>query len=127
METTPFPPFRVLCVEEDIHFQRTLKIALGNYGIDVVTASDGIDGLTQYRAHEGEFDAILSDNEMLQMNGSTFIREVREMGYQGRIVLMSGNLRPEQFQDYALLGISGFFQKPFEISLLANMLLLSES
>jgi filamentous hemagglutinin family protein len=56
------------------------------------TASHGEDALMQYKAHSGEFEAIVTDHDMPQMNGSEFIRSIREMGFKGRIVLMSGNL-----------------------------------
>jgi len=36
---------------------------------------------------------------------------------------MSGNLKPERLRAYQTYGISGFFHKPFEVSLLATMLL----
>ena len=47
------PFFRILCVEDNRPFQQMLKIALRNYGFEVVTASHGIDALMQYKAHGG--------------------------------------------------------------------------
>ena len=114
---------RVLCLDDNVSMQSSLKIGLGNYGLEVVTSSDGIDALKQYKEHAGDFGAILTDNDMPQMSGFEFVQSVREIGYKGRIVVMSGNLKPERLRAYQTYGISGFFHKPFEVSLLATMLL----
>jgi CheY-like chemotaxis protein len=120
------PFFRILCVEDNLTFQQMLKIALGIYGFEVITASHGVDALMQYKAFQGKFGAILSDHDMPRMNGSAFVRSVREMGYKGRIILMSGRLTVEELREYEPHVISGFFYKPFEVALLAAMLLQSD-
>jgi len=117
------PFFRILCVEDNRQFQQMLKIALGNYGFEVVTASHGIDALMQYRAHGGRFGAVISDHDLPEMKGLRFIRSLREMGYEGRIVIMSGRLTVEELYEYEPHVISGFFHKPFAVGLLAAMLL----
>lgn len=98
-------------------------MGLGMYGFEVITACHGIDALMQYKAHSGNFSAIVSDNDMPHMNGLEFVRSVREIGYKGRIVIISGRLKTEDLQAYQKHAISGFFHKPFEMSLLATMLL----
>ena len=117
------PFFRILCVEDNPMFQQMLKIALGIYAFEVITASHGVDALMQYKAHEGQFGGIVSDNDMPHLNGLGFVRSVREMGYKGRIIIMSGRLTVEELQEYEPHAISGFFHKPFEVALLAAMLL----
>jgi CheY-like chemotaxis protein len=121
------PHFRILCVDDNPMFQKMLKIALGTYGFEVITASDGIDALMQYKAHAGRFGAIISDHDMPRMNGLGFVRAVREAGYKGRIVIMSGRLTVEELREYEPYAISGFFHKPFEVSLLAAMFLQGDS
>jgi CheY-like chemotaxis protein len=118
---TPF--FRILCVEDNPVLQGVWKIALERYGFEVVTASDGIDALTQYKAHGGDFGAILTDNDMPRMNGRELVRSLREIGFKGRIVVMSGNFKPGDLRAYHDHAVSGFFHKPFETDLLATMLL----
>jgi CheY-like chemotaxis protein len=113
---------RVLCVEDNPEFRRILKLALERYGFDVITACHGRDALTQYEAHQGQFAAIISDNDMPEMNGLELIRSVRQMGYAGRVVVMSGRLGVEDLRAYQPLQISGFFSKPFNVSMLATLL-----
>jgi len=63
---------------------------------------------------------------MPQMNGLEFVRTIREIGYKGRIMVMSGRLNVKDLHAYQEHTISGFFHKPFETSLLAAMLLQSD-
>ena len=65
----------------------------------------------------------MTDNDMPQMNGLDFVRAVRKIGFKGRIVVMSGNLKAENLRAYQEQAVSGFFHKPFETGLLAAMLL----
>jgi CheY-like chemotaxis protein len=115
--------FRVLCVEDNPMFQQMLKIALGTYGFEVITASHGVDALMQYKAHDGKFATIISDSDMPEMDGLALVRSLREMGYKGRIVIMSGRLTAKELKEYEPHAISGFFHKPFDVAMLAAMLL----
>ncbi len=96
------------------------------HDLEVITASNGVDALEQFKTHFGDFSSILSDNEMPHMNGLEFIRSVREMGFKNRIFVMSGNLDAKGLLAYQQYAISGFFYKPFDIKLLAKMLLQAD-
>jgi len=114
-------------VEDNVQLQLTLKRALEHYGFEVITASHGIDALTQFKTYLGDFSAILTDNDMPHMNGLEFVRAVREIGYKGRIAVMSGNFKPEDLRAYQSHAISGHFHKPFDVSLLATMLFQADA
>jgi CheY-like chemotaxis protein len=115
--------FRILFVDDNVQLQSILKIGLERCGFEVITASDGIDALMQFKAHSGDFSAIVTDNDMPRMNGLELVRSVREMDFRGRIIIISSLLKTEDLRSYEEYTISGFFQKPFEISVLATMLL----
>ena len=99
-----------------------LKLTLERYGFEVVAASHGVDALMQFRGCEGRFGSIIANHDMPVLNGLSLVRAVREMGYTGKIVVMSGRLSVAELYLYAPYAISGFFSKPFEISMLAAML-----
>jgi two-component system, chemotaxis family, sensor kinase CheA len=65
----------VLVVEDSITTRSLLKGILESAGYLVVTAIDGIDGLTQLRS--GEFDIVVSDIEMPRMNGFELTAKIR--------------------------------------------------
>ena len=65
----------VLVVEDSITARSLLKGILESAGYRVVTAIDGIDGLTQLRS--GEFDIVVSDVDMPRMNGFELTAKIR--------------------------------------------------
>jgi CheY-like chemotaxis protein len=113
---------RILVVDDDPALLTLLKAGLSRWGFDVICACHGVDAMMQYRACEGEIAAIITDVDMPQMGGLAFARSVREAGFKGRIVIMSGNLKPEELRAFECCRVSGFFSKPFDVSLLAAML-----
>jgi len=113
---------RILLVDDDVSLLTLLAMGLKAYGFAVTTAGNGIEALKEYHAHCGNFSSIVTDAHMPQMDGLGFLREVRGIGYKGRVVLMSGHLSVEELRNYAEVNISGFFHKPFEPQMLATML-----
>jgi two-component system chemotaxis sensor kinase CheA len=65
----------VLVVEDSITARTLLKNILEAAGYNVITAVDGVDGLTQLRG--GEFDIVVSDVEMPRMNGFDLTAKIR--------------------------------------------------
>jgi CheY-like chemotaxis protein len=120
---TALPPLRILCVDDNVQMQSVLKIGLEMYGFEVITASHGIEALMQFKVHSGDFSAVVTDNDMPHMGGLEFVRSVREIGFKGRIVVISSHLKTEDLRVYQDYAISGFFHKPFEISIVATMLM----
>jgi CheY-like chemotaxis protein len=116
--------FRILCMDDDPALQRTLKTGLENYGFEVVSASPGFDAMMQFRTQQGQFGAIVVAHA--QGQGSEFARSVRDMGYEGKIIVMANRLTKEELHAYEPHAISGFFSQPFDPSTLAAMLLKSD-
>jgi len=98
MESARFS--RILCVSDNVQLFSTLEVELVLHGFEIVTATHGIDALMQYKAHQGNFKAILTDNEMPHAKGLEFDRGIREMGFKGRIVIAFGDLKPETWRTY---------------------------
>ena len=121
--TSPLSYGRILLVDDNPMLLQTLGVGFTAHDFEVVTASHGIDALMQFQAHDGNFAAILTDNDMPNMNGSAFVKSVRALGYRGRVLVMSGRLTGSDCRAYQDLEVSGFLSKPFEISMVATMLM----
>jgi len=65
----------VLLVEDTVFFRRLIKGQLVSEGFTVTTAENGIEALEQLE--KDDFDIIVSDIEMPEMDGLNFIRTVR--------------------------------------------------
>ena len=115
-------PPRILCVVENANFLACLSQRLEHFGLEIVTACHRVDALLKLSEHKRKFDAILTNNEMVEMGGLDLVRFVREMGFSGRMVVMSGIFSVEDFREYRPFSVSDFLRRPFDTNLLIQML-----
>ena len=104
-------------------FLKVLVLGLEAYNFEVVSAIHGDDALAKFHSSSGKFDAVLTDHDMPGMNGLQFVRSLRALGFGGRVVVMSGRLTVSDCRVYHDFAVSGFFQKPFSVSMVAELLL----
>ncbi|HEY8352112.1 MAG TPA: response regulator [Sphingomonadales bacterium] len=105
---------RILVIDDEELILRTLKGALEAAGYDVVTARDGKQGLARLR--EQEFDLIVTDIIMPQMEGIETIREIRRTAPDIPIIAASGGgqLGRERLLGMSVaLGATASIAKPF--------------
>jgi DNA-binding response OmpR family regulator len=114
---------RILCVDDNPQLLHTLALGFRASGFEVITASHGIDALMQFRAYDGNFSAILTDTDMPEMNGPALVKNLRALDYRGQILVMSGHWTAANHLSYQDVAVTGFLQKPFEISMAATMLM----
>ena len=90
---------------------------LGSSSADPKTAADlrGGDGGAG-EAEDGAFDTILMDFEMPVMNGPTATRRIREMGFAGTIVGVTGNVLHEDRQFFLSHGADAVLPKPLKLA-----------
>ena len=104
---------RVLTVDDSAAMRDLVSLTLQQAGFEVAQASDGIEGLTMARA--GNFDLILADLNMPNMNGIELIRALRaESSYRTTPILM---LTTEsdlvKRREGKTAGATGWIVKPF--------------
>ncbi len=67
---------RVLCVDDEVNILKAIQRSLRKT-FDIVTASSGQEGLDILASSE-PFQVVISDMKMPNMNGATFLRQVRQ-------------------------------------------------
>jgi CheY-like chemotaxis protein len=77
---------------------------------DTTTASDEIASL-----QHGNYDAILMDYQMPNMDGPTAIRAIRSLGYKGVVIGVTGNVMALDQQEMMAAGANDVLPKPFDI------------
>jgi two-component system alkaline phosphatase synthesis response regulator PhoP len=103
---------RVLLVEDEPAVSMTLSDLLTGEGYDVETAADGKTGLS--RAANELFDVVLLDVMLPGMNGFDVCRELRRMGKDVAILMLTAR---GQLTDRVVglkLGADDYLTKPFE-------------
>ncbi len=85
----------ILVVDDSLNTREIEKDVLEAYGYQVTLAEDGQDGL--HKAREGDFDAILTDVEMPNMDGFTLTANLRkEDKYRNRPIIIITSREKEE-------------------------------
>jgi CheY-like chemotaxis protein len=89
-------PRRALVVDDDALILRTLTDALQARGFEVLTASNGQEGLQIVADELLTLDLLVTDVRMPEMDGETFVRIIRGAGGESElaIVVITGSLDP---------------------------------
>lgn len=81
----------ILLIDDDPFYSQLAVEVLNNLGYDeVAVANDGSTGLKQLDGAELSFDVVICDLNMPEMNGVEFIRHASKTGFDGGIILLSG-------------------------------------
>lgn len=113
------PPSRILIVDDDSQFRRTLQLGLVAHGYEVSGAADGAEALNSI-ATEGP-DLIVLDWSMPGMDGVEMCRMLRANS-EVPVIMVSGN-RSKKLRDAALeAGANDYLAKPFSIDELLTLL-----
>ena len=127
---TPIKSKSILIVDDDSFSQTFFTEMLTSLGVtDIHTASNGRIGLRTLAALPRHPDVLICDVFMPDMDGIEFLGELTKNGYQGGIILVSG-------QDITMMAIAqqlaldkglkllGAYTKPMPQSLLAEVLVV---
>ncbi|MCP4678103.1 MAG: response regulator [Deltaproteobacteria bacterium] len=112
----------VLLVDDEDSVREVAKDMLEEIGLSVLTASDGLEAIEQFRAHENEIDCLLLDLTMPRMDGEETFAELRRLDKNIPVVLSSGYNEQEIEDKFLGKGLAGFIQKPYRVSDLVNIL-----
>jgi len=63
------------------------------------------------------YDAVLMDNHMPMMDGLTATTLIRDLGYNGVIVGLTGDTNPDDVNKFLAAGANFVLAKPFDINL----------
>jgi CheY-like chemotaxis protein/CBS domain-containing protein len=104
----------LLVVDDDASVAGLLSEALGEWGYEVLVARNGREGLDVVGRHP--VDGILLDMHMPIMGGRTMLDELRWLGHQMPVLMMSGGLDERALRQLLQEGAQGFFLKPFHLN-----------
>lgn len=107
------PSKKILAVDDSISIRKSISFILGQEGYDVTEAEDGADGLK--KATSDKYGLIITDINMPNMDGITFIKELRstaEYKFTPIIVLTTEN-QDSKMQEGRAAGATGWIVKPF--------------
>ena len=104
----------VLIVEDEPSLRTFTRRVLERSGFQTMDASNGKEGLERFRKCQGQIAAVLLDVTMPHMDGLEMLRELRRLGPEVPVLVMSGYSDAEVTSRFDGTGTSGFIQKPFQ-------------
>ncbi|MEO1482883.1 MAG: ATP-binding protein [Myxococcota bacterium] len=90
LKTTTSLDCTVLVVDDEVAVQRTLTRQLTSAGAQVLTASDGAEGLSVYQRERERIDAMILDLTMPKLTGDVVLTKLREIAPDLPVLIMSG-------------------------------------
>lgn len=111
---------RILLVEDDELFRRSLLSYIGILGYEAVVAASAEEALEK-QEHE-PVDLVLTDFHLLRMNGIDLVRTLRSTGSQIPAILISGFLSEEVRQMARDVRINAVLRKPADLLKLKELI-----
>jgi DNA-binding response OmpR family regulator len=116
---------RVLLVEDEELARKTLAFYLNTIFDEVILACDGEEALLIIKENEEKnknFDLILTDLNMPNVNGMQMIDEVLKLVPNQRFIIVSAHKNEEDLLKLINLRVCGYFVKPLNIDNMMEML-----
>ncbi|MBE6647345.1 MAG: response regulator transcription factor [Ruminococcaceae bacterium] len=104
--------FNIMIVEDDVNQRKLMQTVLEQYGYNVITASDGIEGLDQL--DKKHIDLIILDIMMPRMDGFEFTSTLRQSGCNIPILMVSAKQSPVDKRKGFIIGTDDYMTKPVD-------------
>lgn len=111
---------QVLLAEDNPINQLVIETMLEDLNCDVTVAENGLDALAELE--NGEFDIVLMDCQMPELDGYSATTRARELGYQLPIVAVTANAMAGDREKCLSVGMNDYVSKPFTEDTIARML-----
>ena len=106
-------PIRVLVVDDEQLVRDLLVSYLNSLGFVVETAQDGLEGLEKYT--EGDFDLVITDLSMPNMDGIELVKELREADDEAVVLIITGYPTIGTAVEAIKHGAADYITKPFTL------------
>lgn len=104
--------FNIMIVEDDVNQRKLMQTILEQYGYNVITASDGVEGLDQL--DKKHIDLIILDIMMPRMDGFEFTSTLRQSGCNIPILMVSAKQSPVDKRKGFIIGTDDYMTKPVD-------------
>ncbi|MFL0248057.1 PAS domain S-box protein [Candidatus Clostridium stratigraminis] len=108
----------ILLVEDDSTNQLVISKMLKNLGYNFIIANNGIEAINLYA--KKEFDIILMDIQMPEMDGIEATKEIRKLenriDYRVPIIAITAHALKGDREKFMSIGIDEYLSKPFELN-----------
>ncbi|MDP2754018.1 MAG: sigma-54 dependent transcriptional regulator [Nitrospirota bacterium] len=104
---------KILVVEDEKSMREVLKILLDGENYEVMTASDGLEGLSSL--DKDIFDLVITDMKMPKADGFQVLKKVKEISPDTIVIMITAFGTKETAIEATKLGAYDYINKPFNI------------
>lgn len=115
----------ILIVDDDFDIASLIRIDIEKLGISTISFTDPLEALKEFRSHYPDYDIVISDIRMPNMNGYEFVEEVKKIKPAVKIFLMSAFQYSDSYftKAFSHSEIEGFIEKPISLKELNKLVL----
>jgi CheY-like chemotaxis protein len=106
----------ILVVDDESGTRTALAAVLRLSGHEAHFAADGDEALEMFDHAENPYDLIITDHMMVRVSGLDLVRQLRERGFAGEIMVLTAYAGKFEEQEYKRLEVAGIMGKPFELA-----------
>jgi len=112
----------ILLIDDEHMILNVGKKLLQKLGYDVLTATNGFEGIKVYKKNQENIDVVILDMIMPNMTGSETFEDLKKIDPKVKVLLSSGYSLDVKAKKLLEQGCSGFIQKPFNMVQLSQKL-----
>ncbi len=105
----------VLIIEDEDFLCSLLKTILETKGYNILTASNGLEGLEQFAQHSEQISLIVSDLGLPKLNGFDAFKQMKIVKDNVKFIIASGYLEPETTSKMYNEGVKAVIHKPYKL------------
>lgn len=111
-EVLPQGKERILFVDDQVPITKLCSQMLGRLGYSVITCNNGIEALELFRTKPDDFDLVITDMSMPNLNGDKLAEELTKIRADIPVILCTGYSDKISDKSASQIGIKAFAYKP---------------
>lgn len=112
----------ILVVDDETAILQSTEDTLVEYGFQTACAGEGTEAMSIFFEKKDMIRAVITDVQMPNMDGVTFIKTLLQIDAELPIIVMTGFSESEALQSLRELGVKHFLTKPFAVNELLDCL-----
>ena len=121
-ENVMVAPLKILTVDDEPSIAQSMRFIFERPLYELASAQDAEAALARLTTDPNLFDVIITDNNMPGVSGIQFVRQLRERGFAGKIMVLSAHLSSEVRAAYEAMEVDAMIDKPFSVKVLRQTL-----
>jgi DNA-binding response OmpR family regulator len=106
---------KILAVDDEPAIGQSMRFIFERPHYELTSALDGESALAQVAKDPAPFDVVITDSSMPGVSGVDLVRQLRELHFAGKIVVLSAHLTAEVRAAYEAMEVDALIDKPFSV------------